>query len=328
MLTVLLATYNRAKLLAEVLDSFCRLNPPSGGWKLVIVDNGSTDGTKQIIRDFVERLPLTYVLESRQGKNTALNAGISCIEGDLTVLTDDDVLPRCDWLIQMRQVADAHRDYSVFGGVILPKWETHPEEWLTKWDIPFGPLFSISSRSLKEGPVSPHAVFGPNMAVRTDIFADGHRFNELIGPSGSSYAMGSESEFVKRLAKAGHRAWHCKSAVVHHIILSSQMTKHWVLRRMIRFGRGQFRQNVSDGNRMPETIAGVPRYLLRLISHQYLRLLMSLLARDAEALFMARLEICYLLGCAIESRVMVRQKDCSLLSRSLRGQTVKLGNKC
>ena len=87
MLTVLIATYNGAKTLPEVLSAYCALEPPDGGWKLVIVDNGSTDHTKEIVATFRHHLPLTYLYEPRQGKNTALNTGLSNISGDLVVLT-------------------------------------------------------------------------------------------------------------------------------------------------------------------------------------------------------------------------------------------------
>lgn len=47
--TVLMATHNGAKTLLEVLKAYCKLDSPDGGWKLVIVNNGSTDGTKRLV---------------------------------------------------------------------------------------------------------------------------------------------------------------------------------------------------------------------------------------------------------------------------------------
>src|SRR6516164_7913821 len=99
MLTVLLATKNRAAILRQVLESYCRLIPPDGGWNLIIADNGSTDGTPQMIREFVGRLPLQYVIEPTTGKNAALNRGLEYLRGDLVVLTDDDAFPAQDWLV-------------------------------------------------------------------------------------------------------------------------------------------------------------------------------------------------------------------------------------
>jgi glycosyltransferase involved in cell wall biosynthesis len=44
MVTVLLATYNGAETLPKALNAYCQLQAPTAGWKLVVVDNGSTDG--------------------------------------------------------------------------------------------------------------------------------------------------------------------------------------------------------------------------------------------------------------------------------------------
>jgi glycosyltransferase involved in cell wall biosynthesis len=306
MLTVLIATYNGAETLPEALSAYCALEPPDGGWKLVIVDNGSTDYTKEIIAPFHHRLPLNYLCEPKQGKNAALNMGLSNISGDLVVLTDDDVLPQPDWLRQIRLGANAQPSFSIFGGPILPKWERPPDDWILAW-VPLGPTFTILD-SLEEGPIHPRLVFGPNMAVRTDIFHSGYRFDETIGPKGPNYAMGSEAEFLRRLANAGFKAWHCKSAVVHHIVRSFQMTKEWVLARAVRYGRGQYRLAAKELPKLPASLWGVPVSLRLQILVQRLRLGCATLSRDAETLFRVRWELNFLNGKAVEARLLSKDR--------------------
>ena len=239
MLTVLMATRNRGQILANVLAAYCRLQRPSSGWKLIVVDNGSTDETGQVIVSFANRLPLHLLVEPKLGKNRALNAGLEMIEGDSTVLTDDDVFPRADWLLQLRQAADSHPESSMFGGAVLPRWEVHPPSWIRYADL--GPVYALTDPSWREGPVIPDLIFGPNMAIRSSVFQSGNRFDSSIGPCGSSYPMGSETEFALRLARQGHKAWYVPNAVVEHFIRAEQLKKEWVLQRAIRFGRGQHR---------------------------------------------------------------------------------------
>jgi len=214
-LTVFIATHNGAATLPRVLASYLELQPPEGGWKVVIIDNGSTDDSPQRIRSFADRLPLVCLSEPRRGKNRALNIGMPALEGDLAVFGDDDGIPDADWLVQLRRSADHHRDCAVFGGPISPVWDAPPADWILQW-VRLAPVFSATDPAWPEGPCDPTQVWGPNMAVRADLFRKGHRFDERLGPNGSAvYAMGGETECVLRLVIAENlRCWHCKAARV------------------------------------------------------------------------------------------------------------------
>jgi glycosyltransferase involved in cell wall biosynthesis len=309
MLTVLIATYNGAKTLPEVLKAYCRLQTPAGGWKLVIVDNGSTDATKQIIHSFVDRLPLTYLFEPSKGKNAALNTGLAHVEGDLVVFTDDDVLPRPDWLLEMRRAADSHRSFSLFGGTVVPRWEIPPEEWILvilAW-LPVGRVFPNTDPSWNEGPIEPYNLFGPNMAIRTEIFEAGYRFDVGIGPRGGNYAMGSETELTVRLSKAGFTSWHCKQAVVEHIVRRFQLNRAWILGRALKFGRGQYRMWIRYEDVGLKAYLGIPRHLIKDVVKQALYVGRAKLSGDTAELFQERWKFNYLLGQAIEAWLIHRE---------------------
>src|SRR5258708_10520813 len=108
MLTVFIATRNGSPTLTDVLNRFTCMRAPACGWKLVVVDNGSTDRTREIVESFLTVLPLTYVFEGNLGKSVALNTGLAHLAGDLAVFTDVDVFPSCVWLLQRRKSADDH----------------------------------------------------------------------------------------------------------------------------------------------------------------------------------------------------------------------------
>jgi glycosyltransferase involved in cell wall biosynthesis len=309
MLTVLLATYNGASTLPIALEAFCRLEEPDGGWKLVVVDNGSTDRTQLVIRPYCRRLPMVIVCEPTKGQNAARNSGLNSIAGDLVVFTDDDVIPRPDWLVEMRAVADQNPSFSIFGGPVLPKWEYPPEDWVRNlgW-VPRGVTFLISNPSLEEGPIDPDLIWSPNMAVRADIFKAGHRFDTAIGPDGSdSYPMGSETEFIRRMDHAGFKPWFSKRLVVHHIIRSHQIEKEWVLNRALRFGRGRYRIWAKRALNSP-TLQRISRYLVRQaiiqsqIFIQTIRVASAQRRGDTGKLIKERWWLNYYAGKAIEGR--------------------------
>jgi glycosyltransferase involved in cell wall biosynthesis len=301
MLTVLMATYNGARTLPSVLDAHCLLEPPPTGWKLVIVDNGSTDTTKEIVCSFAQKLPLTYVFEATRGKNAALNTGLAYVEGDLVVCTDDDAVPHRDWLTQLQIAADEHPSYSIFGGAVVPRWEVPPEPWILNW-VPLGVAYAVTDPSWPEGPITPRRIFEPNSGYRRKIFEAGHRFDPCIGPLGSNYPMGSGSEFHVRLMNAGFTAWHCKRAIVEHIVRKSQMQKDWLLGRAFRYGRGQYRQELKNELKSPRLVFGVPRFILREMAMQAVRVAKATLRGNERSWFTERWALNFVAGQAYEAR--------------------------
>jgi glycosyltransferase involved in cell wall biosynthesis len=309
MLTVLLATRNRAWILQVVLQAFCRLEQPAGGWKLVVVDNGSTDQTGDVLGSFANRLPLHGAFEPAAGKNLALNTGLALLEGDLTVLTDDDVFPDANWLVELRRAADAQPTYSMFGGAIVPRWEVPPPHWM-QW-TETAPVYTLTDPSWKAGPFASSLVFGPNMALRTSIFRSGTRFDPSIGPRDTSYPMGSETELLQRLERQGHTAWHVPSAIVEHFIRAEQLTKEWVLQRAIRYGRGKYR--LSSRTEVSGAGRSVPTRLLlnrRLLKEGLIIAAASILFRQ-ETLFRGLWRFNYWRGQAAEARILSRNRSSS-----------------
>ena len=303
MLTVLFATRNRADMLRHVLESYRSLQAPPSGWKLVIVDNGSTDSTAGTVGSFAKVLPIHFLTEPTPGKNAALNAGLNHVEGDLVVFTDDDAFPRPDWLLQLQAAADAQPEYSMFGGAIVARWAKPPERWVA-W-VNQAAVFTITEPSLKTGPLHPREIYGPNMAIRNSVFRLGIKFDTAIGPRGADYPMGSETEMVLRLGRLGHKAWHVESAIVEHYIREEQLHKDWVMKRGVRFGRGQYRL-YSTAN--PETrLPPVPLTLWRKMLKQAALMGLARMTFQEEMYFRANWRLSCFLGEAREARVLARE---------------------
>lgn len=299
MLTVLFATWNRSAILRGVLEAYCKVEPPAGGWSLVIIDNASRDDTQTVIAEYLARLPITVLVETQPGKNAALNTGLAAAQGDLYVFTDDDVFPNQDWLCALRSAADARPDYNIFGGRILPRWEVPPPQWILDW-VDLGPVFTLTDPAWQEGPMEPWHVFGPNMAIRARVFAQ-DRFDASIGPSGTEYAMGSETELVQRLARRGNLSWYVRAACVEHFVRSGQLNQDWILGRAVRFGRGQFRLTYAQ-SRSVRSFGGVPLFLIRNSIWQVVLVCALALRGDAQQRFRASWDLSYLSGHVREAR--------------------------
>lgn len=318
--TVLIATRNRASTLEAVLTSYCRLVSPPGGWDLVVVDNGSTDRTADVVRSFRDRLPIAYAFEGTPGKNAALNTGLAFVSGDLIVFTDDDIFPQPDWLVRLGEAAASHESYSIFAGVISPRWETAPSEVIRK-AIPLGIAYAFHPPGMHEGPAPANHVLGGNVALRAEIFRRGYRFNVSIGPRPSSYTMGSEAELMRRLVRDGLTIWCCERATVEHLIPRSHLETTWLLKRAERWGRCRwFFDNLEAGRTAPSWF-GVPRWIFRSAAFQAAHVARAALTGDAVKLLNARWRLHFLRGVAHEARVSSKLRPSQLKDLAPRAES-------
>lgn len=309
MLTVLFSTFNGARTLPVMMNAMMTLKAPVGGWKIVAVNNASTDNSRAILESYAKTLPITILHEKRKGKNRALNAGLGAVEGDLVVFTDDDVIPEPDWLIKMREAADHNSEFDIIGGVIKAAWPFEPPEWFFRI-VPLGLTYGVTPGDIFEGPISPGMIWGANMAVRKKIFDAGYRYDENVGPQPGQYRMGSETEFVNRLGDNGHFAWHCADSTVGHIIRPEQMSPEWIIKRAYRFGRSSIANNPNGRHGNEKSVLwGLSRWKIRRLAQEYLKLIRAGITDNRDDAFQARWQIQFMLGNISEERNMRHQSS-------------------
>ena len=90
MITVLTPTFNREGVLRSLWDSLQKQTVKDFEW--LVVDDGSTDGTKNLITQLQEKsdFPIRYIYKNNGGKHTALNVGIQTICSELIFIVDSD----------------------------------------------------------------------------------------------------------------------------------------------------------------------------------------------------------------------------------------------
>jgi hypothetical protein len=233
------------------------------------------------------------------GKNVALNTALPLLEGDLAVFSDDDVFPRPDWLVRLRAAADSRPSCAMFGGRILPHWEIPPPSWV-EW-VNKAAVFALSPPVLTDGPIDPGLIFGPNMVVRAEHFYAGLRFDETVGPCGTNYAMGSESQLLWHLQQRGHEAWFVNDAIVEHFIRAQQLDLSWVLKRAVRLGRGQLRMRMTQEPESINPYLGLPPIVLFKILVRAIRVALYKILRMERQHFIARWEFNLYRGYLVEA---------------------------
>jgi len=244
-ISVLMTTYNRAEILRKTLESMAILDMDGINVEFVVVDNNSSDNTKQVIKSFSDKLPIRYLFEPRPGKNCALNKALNELNlGKIVAFTDDDVEPQKDWLKMIVAISNRWPDYKVFGGkqyLIYPKDNKVPR-WAYQSSIQhWGYALHDWADSDTPYPYSfEHHPSGANLWIRREIFEkEGQRYDESIGPRPfGRFPMGSEASFTLQLSKQGFRIMYSPDAVVGHRIQPSQLCSRYIMRKAFQHGKG------------------------------------------------------------------------------------------
>lgn len=109
--SVIVPVYNGTQYLREQFDRMMRQDFAEP-WELIYVDNGSTDGSREMIRGFqasgVVRLRLVEA-DGARGQVHARNAGAKAARSEWLLFTDQDDLPSSRWLTELRGALDHHR---------------------------------------------------------------------------------------------------------------------------------------------------------------------------------------------------------------------------
>ncbi|HEY7650326.1 MAG TPA: glycosyltransferase [Methylomirabilota bacterium] len=100
-LSVIIAAYNEARTIKAKLASTCSQQYPRDRIEVIVVSDGSTDGTDDIVRRYPDRRVLLVRQEPRSGKSVALNRGVAVATGDVLVFTDANALFGTDALARL-----------------------------------------------------------------------------------------------------------------------------------------------------------------------------------------------------------------------------------
>ena len=305
-ITVLICTYNRQQSLARALDSIAKsILPTSLTWEILVVDNNSSDQTREVIKEFCGRFPerFRYLLEPHQGKSYALNAGIGESRGEVIAFVDDDVTVEPTWLHNLAAPI-LSGEYVGSGGRILMEREYSPPAWLPLNDQrSLAPLvvFDLGTHAcdLAEPP------FGTNMAFRRSLFDQYGGFRTDLGPRPGSEIRSEDTEFGWRLLAAGERLSYEGSAVVYHEVPKHRLTKSYFLAWFFAKGRGDVLELGVPPN-VRWFAAGVPLFLFRRLVTSTLRWVVN---PNPAVRFSNRLSVWWLAGQITEFHRQARQSE-------------------
>jgi glycosyltransferase involved in cell wall biosynthesis len=240
-ISVILCTRNRAALLRKALESLASQDMPRDAFEIILVDNASSDATREVAHAYEGGARLRYVLEERIGLCIARNTGWRAARGEIVAYFDDDAIAAPGWVRAVDRAfsrPDARR-IGVVGGPAEPIWEVPRPDWLpdevagSLTIVDWGPAEKVIPDLDREWLV------GANMAMpRAALEAIGG-FHPGLDRVGSNLLSSGDIHVQKRLVAQGLLCLYAPDMLIRHLAAESRLKRGWFLRRF-------YWQGVSD----------------------------------------------------------------------------------
>jgi glycosyltransferase involved in cell wall biosynthesis len=232
--SVIIPVYNAEKNISPLIESLLDLDYPKELLEIIIVDNNSSDRSKEIVKKY----PVKLLGEKNiQSSYAARNKGLRNSKGVVLAFTDADCIVKDSWLKKgIECLQNGGGDIII--GEVEPQID-HELNIFEKYDI-------ITSFN--------HSCKTWNLITKKTVFDKVGLFNEIL-------ISGGDTEWGERSKKIGLRIFHCKQAVVLHPLRTNYTS---LLNKQIRvgYGAGQKSKKIKFYNLPQQIIILIWGYIL------------------------------------------------------------------
>lgn len=252
-LSVIICTLNRGTLLRKCLESIVRQQSGSYSIETIVVDNGSTDDTKDVTESFrTYRQRLRYIVEPQPGLARARQTGFKASIGRYVAYLDDDAIADPHWCSticktfgQMEQLPNNR--VAALGGPVEPMFEISRPVWLTG---ELTKLYAIVDRGNQLHPYpAADCPIGANMAFLRTVLRN--------NPWDCRLLMCEEIELFGRLAQNGFTFLYVPEMRVQHFISAKRLKPEWLMDRYLAEGLAQKSLPLGFSRKVHLTIAAI-----------------------------------------------------------------------
>jgi len=231
--SIIIPTYNRAKMLGITIESFITQSYPKDKYEIIVSDNNSSDNTREVVEEWQGKatVPIRYLFEGRQGVHYARNTAAKAAIGDILYFTDDDMIAANSLLLELVKVFALDPKIGTATGIVLPKFDTEPPKWITKYLINVN--LSLTDKNKREELIisaDDCGIYSCHQAIKRDVFFKSGGFN----PENTAgvWIGDGETGLNIKIRNFGYKFAYTSKSVIYHIIPESRMTLKYLIKRI------------------------------------------------------------------------------------------------
>jgi GT2 family glycosyltransferase len=196
LVSIIIITYNRGHLLQDVIRNI--LQGSFGDFEIIVIDDGSTDGTNNLLGNLINDKKFRYFYQEHSGVSMARNHGIKLSRGRYIAFIDSDIICTKDWLSKLVDVASENKTIGILAAARYNK-EYYPyRELIETRKHPGETIAEVSKIGI-----------GASL-VKKEVFRKIGGFDENI-------IFGSEdTELCWRAILAGYKVVYVYDSIVYH----------------------------------------------------------------------------------------------------------------
>ena len=206
--SIIVPCYNRSDEIIDLIHSFKEQTFQKDEFEVLLVDDGSTDNTAEIVSQLIDSMPfrIRFFQRNHEGPGPARNYGMSQAEGEYFLFIDSDCIADPDWLTRLAEAIEKEKP-DAFGG---------PDSVLDNFTplqkaIDFAMTSFLTTGGMRGHSKKKLAKFYPrsfNMGIHRNIF-------KTLGGMGT-LRHGQDLEFSRRIVASGAKVISIPEAVVYH----------------------------------------------------------------------------------------------------------------
>jgi glycosyltransferase involved in cell wall biosynthesis len=229
-ISAIICTHNRQDYLGAAIDSL--LAQTCESFEVIVVDNASSDRTRDIVEARLSHPRLKYIYESTLGLSVARNTGAQAARGEILAYLDDDAVASRDWLQVIEQAYQANEKLAIAGGkvtLIWPEGATAPP-WLSSGLASNLGAYDLGDRpvSITEPGLTPR---GLNYSIRRTFLEQAGGFDINLGRVGKNLLSNEELHMTQMALRLGWQVYYLPEALVAHNVAPERLQRSWFLSR-------------------------------------------------------------------------------------------------